>query len=100
MTAIRYNAAMHWLSRLSHLSLALAFSFLSASVFLIYQYKQGIPYSFATNMTLAALLGLAAPVVAVVAFSFAARKASPAARFYVYYGVCLVIAGALGWITF
>ena len=45
---------MNWLIRLSYLLVAAALACASASIFLINQYQQGIPYPFATSMTLAA----------------------------------------------
>ena len=40
---------MNWLGRFTWFLLAVSLALLSATVFLVSQYKQGIPYPFATS---------------------------------------------------
>ena len=54
------------LNFLSLLCLSLTTAFLTASVFLIMQYKQGIPFAFITSVALAAAAALIIPVIAAV----------------------------------
>ncbi len=56
------------LNFLSLLCLCLATAFLTASVFLILQYKQGIPFAFGTSVALAAAAALIVPIIAAVVF--------------------------------
>ncbi len=56
------------LNRLSVFCLALTTGFLTASVFLIFQYKQGIPFSFTTSVLLAAAAALVIPFVTAYLF--------------------------------
>ena len=91
---------MSWLGRFTWLLLAVSLAFLSATVFLVSQYKQGIPYPFATSMTLAALVGIAAPLAGVIVYGFVAKGASPRARYFVFYAVCVAITAIIGISTF
>ncbi len=51
---------------LSLLCLSLTTAFLTASVFLILQYKQGIPFAFGTSIALAVAAALILPIVVAV----------------------------------
>lgn len=52
------------LNLLSMFCFALTTAFLTASVFLIYQYKMGIPFNFVTSVLLAAAAALVLPILA------------------------------------
>ena len=67
------------LNFLSLLCIALTSAFLTASVFLIFQYKQGIPFGFITSVVLAAAAALVIPVIAGIVFRrFIKRLTYPA----------------------
>ncbi len=91
---------MNWLGRFTWFLLAVSLALLSATVFLVSQYKQGIPYPFATSMTLAALVGIAAPLAGVAVYNFVAKDATSRARYIVFYTVCIAIAAVIGIATF
>ena len=78
---------MHWFTRLTLLMIAASLSFLCAAVFLIYQYKQGIPYSFTVNMVLATLVGVVAPLLTVIGFGLLTKELRAQTRFAVYFAV-------------
>ncbi|MFK8032451.1 MAG: hypothetical protein AB8G18_19680 [Gammaproteobacteria bacterium] len=56
------------LNALSIFVFAATTAFLTASVFLILQYKQGIPFSFVTSVILSAAAALVLPVIAGLVF--------------------------------
>ena len=87
---------MKLLSRFTWFVFACAFSFLAASLVLIYQYKLGVPYPFATNVGLAFLGGVVVPFVAVIAYSTFAPAPKTVHRFTVYCLTAFVISLGLG----
>lgn len=91
---------MSWWARFTMFFLAAALSCVTAIAFLAHQNARGMPLSFTANMTLAALLALAAPLVAVIAFARLRREAHGAARFGVWYGVCVLATAVLALLTF
>jgi len=56
------------LNRLSVFCLALTTAFLTASVILIFQYKQGIPFGFTSSVLLSAAAALVVPLVTAFVF--------------------------------
>ena len=91
---------MSWLSRFTWFFVALSCACLGAIVFLLHQYKQGIPYSFGTSMALAALVGLVTPLAAMLVYARLAKGSSGHVLFAVFCAVCLLLAVTLGVITF
>lgn len=91
---------MTLLTRATLFFIAASLSFLSASIFLVHQYKQGIPYSFVVNMILAAAVGLVVPVLATSGYAMLKKETSALSRFFVYFAVCILLIAALGAITF
>lgn len=91
---------MSWLSRFTWFFASVALACLSAVVFLLNQYKQGIPYPFATNMALAGLVGVVAPLAAVLVYARLGKATSGHVLFAVFCGICLVLAGVIGAVTF
>lgn len=89
---------MSTMSRFTHLFLAAALSMLVACVFLINQYKQGIPMSFAMNLVAAALIALLVPTLTTAAYAYFLRERS--GRFVVFELTCLCLAIMLGLMTF
>lgn len=90
---------MTWMSRFTWFFFAAALSCASAAAFLVYQYRQGMPLSFTTNMWLAALLGVIVPTVVVIAFAWLRKNASGYARYIVYCSVCLAVAGVMTYLA-
>ena len=86
------------MTRATHLFLAIALSCLVMAIFLIKQYKLGIPYSFGQSMTLAALTGIAVPVAATVAYAML-RRGKPG-RMLVFELTCAALAVLLAVLTF
>lgn len=86
------------MTRSTHFFAAVALSCLVASVFIIHQVKLGIPMSFVTSMIVTALVSVAVPAAATVAYSF--LRKGKGGRFYVFEGTCVALALLLGWLAF
>ncbi|MFK8016025.1 MAG: hypothetical protein AB8G17_11370 [Gammaproteobacteria bacterium] len=89
---------MSTMTRFTHFFLAAALSLLVACVFLINQYKQGIPLSFVMSLVVAALVGVLVPSLTTAAYAYF-RRGQPG-RFLVFELTCLCLAIGLGVMTF
>ena len=92
--------AMSRLTFLIHLCMAAAMVCLSATVFLIYLYKQGMPYEFWPSMALAAAVGLLVPLFVVQLLQRSPLRGKKAANFFAFDASCLAIATGFGLFTF
>jgi hypothetical protein len=86
------------LSRITHLFFAAALSCAVMAIFLIKQYKLGLPLNFAGSMTLAVITGVVIPVAASVLYTIL-RRGHPG-RLLTFELTCLLIALVLAAITF
>lgn len=91
------------MSRINTLTLtvlACAAACLTGTVFLIYLYKQGMPYEFWPSIGLAMGTALVMPLAAVQLSRHTPLARHPGAGFYVFFAVSLLIAIAFGVVTF
>lgn len=86
------------LTRTTHLFLAAALSGAVMAIFLIKQYKLGIPLSFVANMSLAVVIGVVVPVAASATYSLIRRGRS--GRLLVFELTCILLALILALLTF
>lgn len=89
---------MTTMTRFTHLFLACALSGTVMAIFLIKQYKLGIPLSFAQSMTAAVLTGVVVPAAATIAYAML-RRGQPG-RWLVFELTCAALAIVLALLTF
>lgn len=91
---------MTWYTKLVMTMASVICCFTCATIFLLYQYKLGIPYSFPVSLAFAAALAIVVPLGAVALVDRIFQKSTGIHLFGVFCAVSILIALGFGAVTF